>query len=326
MLKSTIKRLAYQMGLADVARRRREARREGDFVYILFGHRVTAPGDTRGVPSDALDGLLGYLRSQFDALTVTEAIERLQAGGNSSRPGVVLTFDDGYADNLHRLLPVLRTRRFPATVFVTSGAIGTRERLWFDEMRRCIRETNAPCVQAAFLGQPLPLSTPQQRMIAAEAVVERMKATLARPAEAVARLREALGVAERPCDDTECMLSREELATLAADPLVTIGAHTVSHPMLARLPAEDAAREIDDSRAALAEIIGYPPAFFAYPNGQPGDFTPTMVDHLRASNWRGAFTTVSEVAQSGCDPYWIPRLPMGTGSAERLAWSFLRAS
>ena len=307
-------------------RRHREARRESDCVYILFGHRVTAPGDTRGVPSDNLDALLGYLRAQFDALTVADAVERLQAGGSSPRPGVVLTFDDRYADNFHHLLPVLRARRFPATVFVTSGVIGTRERLWFDEMRRCIREANAPSVQAEFLDQPLPLSTPQQRTIAAEAVVERMKATLARPAEAVARLREALGVAERPCDDTERMLTREELATLAADPLVTIGAHTVSHPMLARLPAEDAAREIDDSRAALAEMIGYQPAFFAYPNGQPGDFTPTTADHLRASNWRGAFTTVPEVAQSGCDPYWIPRLPMGAGSAQRLAWSFLRTS
>ena len=326
MLKGIIRWLAYQMGLPDAVRRRKEARREGDCVYILFGHRVTAPGDSRGVPSDSLDALLGYLRSQFDALTVADAVERLQAGGGSSRPGVALTFDDGYADNLHHLLPVLRARRFPATVFVTSGTIGTRERLWFEETRRCIRETNAPAVEAEFLEQALPLSTPQQRTIAAEAVVEGMKATLARPAEAVAHLREALGVAERPCDDTERMLSREELAALAADPLVTIGAHTVRHPMLARLPAEDAAREIEDSRAALAEIIGYQPAFFAYPNGQPEDIPPAAVEHLRRSGWKCAVTTVPAVARRDDDPMLLPRLPLGSGPPERLAWSLARAA
>ena len=96
--------------------------------------------------------------------------------------------------------------------------------------------------------------------------------------------------------------------------------------LLARLSAEDAAAEMEESRSALAEIIGYEPAFFAYPNGQPGDFTPTTEAHLRGANWRAAFTTIPEVAQSGCDPFWIPRLPLGSGSAKRLAWSFLRAS
>ena len=326
MLKTQIRRLLYHMGLPDALRRRRDASRVSDSVYVLFGHRVTGPRDTRGIPSDSLAALLGYLRSQFDVLAMTDAMERLQARGRSPRPGVVITFDDGFADNLQHLLPMLKAHRFPATVFVTSGTIGTRERLWFDEARRCIRETNASEVQADFLDQSLPLATPQQRAMAADAVVERMKATVARPAEAVARLRAALGVAERLCDDAERMLTREELAALAADPLVTIGAHTVTHPVLARLSPEDAAREVEDSRAALAEIVGYQPAFFAYPNGKPGDVAPATVEHLLASGWRGAFTTVPEAAQAGCDPMWIPRLPLGTGSAERLAWSFLKAS
>ena len=237
ILKAQIRRLLYYIGVPDAIRGRSEARREGNSVYVLSGHRVTPPGDGRGVPSDRLDALLGYLRSQFDVLTIADGVERLQADSVSARPGVVITFDDGYADNLHQLLPVLRARRFPATVFVTSGTVGTRARLWFEETRRCIRATSAPAVNAEFLAQPLPLGTPQQRTIAADAVVERMKATLARPADAVAGLRETLGVAEAPCDDNERMLSREELAELAADPLVTIGAHTVSHPMLGACPS-----------------------------------------------------------------------------------------
>jgi peptidoglycan/xylan/chitin deacetylase (PgdA/CDA1 family) len=325
-LKRLLKRLLLSAGVPDALRRRRASSRDGNCVYFLFGHRVTAPGDERGIPADVLDGLLAYLESGFEVLAIGEAVERLGVAGRGSQPGVVLSFDDGYADNLHHLLPALRARQFPATVFVTSGPIGTRERLWFSEVRRCIRETTAPSVQAGFLSEPLPLGTPQQRELAAEAVVAHMKASVARPAEATAALREALDVPASPCDDAERMLTREELARLAADPLVTIGAHTVTHPVLARLSEEDAVREIEDSRVALAEIIGYEPAFLAYPNGQPGDFTPAIAGHLRSANWRGALTTVDEAARAGCDAFTIPRIPLGTGPVDRLAWSLLRAT
>jgi peptidoglycan/xylan/chitin deacetylase (PgdA/CDA1 family) len=87
-----------------------------------------------------------------------------------------------------------------------------------------------------------------------------------------------------------------------------VGAHTVSHPILAGLCRERARQEIADSAEVLRGITGMPVALFAYPNGKPGvDFDSQSVDVVRQSGFEAAFTTVSGAANRSSDPHQLPR-------------------
>lgn len=124
------------------------------------------------------------------------------------RPGVAVTFDDGYADLLDTVLPVLRTHRVPATIYIVAGNLG-RPPAW--------------SIDPAHPDAAVPL------------------------------------------------VNETQLRELAADPLITIGAHTMTHPRLTAIPAEAAEAEIADSKAAIEAIIGEPVIDFAFPHGAWND-------------------------------------------------------
>jgi peptidoglycan/xylan/chitin deacetylase (PgdA/CDA1 family) len=121
-----------------------------------------------------------------------------------------------------------------------------------------------------------------------------------------------------------------ELQQLAAHPLITIGAHTASHPILARAPIAVQREEIVESRAELEGWLGKPVTAFAYPNGRPGaDYTDDTVALVAAAGFASAFTTGGAFAERGGAPFEHPRFLMldsvdGPELAHRLATSWPR--
>ena len=320
--RAVVQQLALSTGIVDGMRRYWDGRRPSPSAFIFYAHGVTdTVGD--GLRADGLDHMLGYLCRMFELLPLAEVVDRLASGACGRTPMVALTFDDGYANNLHRLLPVLRAHGAPATIFVTSGLVGTTKRLWTDEVRRYVRETRVPSLRASFLRGSVQLAPGADRSAIGDQLVETMKRAPVRPVELLAELREAAAVPNSPCDGDQRILSSEELASLAADPLITIGAHTVSHCVLSSVPFEVAQQEIDQSRRELAALTGLEPALFAYPNGA---FTPEVVEHLRKTGWRAGVATAPGIALPYGDLFRLPRLPLGCGPGPRLAWSMLRSS
>src|SRR5690606_27366994 len=93
-----------------------------------------------------------------------------------------------------------------------------------------------------------------------------------------------------------------------ADGGMSIGAHTMTHPILACVEPRVAKREIDDSRAALEALIGEKVRLFAYPNGKPSkDYTRAHVDMVRRLGFHGAVSTAMGAASHGADLLQVPR-------------------
>ncbi len=101
-----------------------------------------------------------------------------------------------------------------------------------------------------------------------------------------------------------------DFETLAADPLVTIGGHTCTHPILTRVPPEVARQEIERGKAILERELQRPVRFFAYPNGRASDFDETHAAQLRAAGFECAVSTVEGVCERGADPMRLPRKNM----------------
>ncbi len=241
---------------------------------VLVLHRVREPDATmmygtnrqNCVPAAALRTLLSALAAaQIDVVTLDEAVARL-ASRTTPRRFACLTFDDGYRDNLDALLPILEAFRVPATIYIAPGLVDGTAPLWWYGLDQAIsRATMLRLPQD--MGGDFPARTPEEKR-AAFATASRLM-LLSAP-EAAARIVDAL--ADRHGVDFGTlaraqMLDWAGVRTLAASPYVEIGAHTNSHPSLARLDAAAVQAEMAGSRDRLAQETGREIRHFAYPYG-----------------------------------------------------------
>jgi peptidoglycan/xylan/chitin deacetylase (PgdA/CDA1 family) len=255
------------------------------------------------------------------------------AGRRFRRPAVALCFDDGYADNLHEARPLLERLDVPATVFVTTGALGGRE-LWWDALERLV------CHERA-LPRELPEAIPGAREVpepaasgadaeARRALFGRLHAAL-RAQDEPARSAALAALASwsgTPPDARVAhpTLTPDELVALADGVLVEAAAHSVSHPVLAGLSRERQRAEIAGGKARLEEVLARPVEAFAYPYGDAGSFTEETVALVREAGFARAYTTERAPADRAGDRLRIPRCAVGDWDGEKLARRLARWS
>ncbi len=232
--------------------------------------------------------------------------------GRGARPAVALTFDDGYADNLHAAKPVLSRAGVPATVFIATGYLGSSRGFWWDELLRILAwgARNHRGLQLDVDGRALRLhiDSPSRLRSAYLRLYESLR--IAGPdqrEETLSTLRSWAGSGAAP-DDRCRPLTVEELRLLAADGLIEIGAHTRTHPVLAALSTADQRIEIEGSKAELETLLSRRVRGFAYPFGQTGDFTPTTAEIVRRAGFVYACTSINGRIDATVDPFWLPRI------------------
>lgn len=228
-----------------------------------------APNRGLSVTPEHLEGVIRLLRERRYALvSIGEAVHRLLHADERER-FAVLTFDDGFADNLHHAMPVLERHAAPGTFYIATGYASRTARLWWVELEEAIRRL--PRVRAEVDGQrfDLPAGTAAEKTRAFETLYWPLRdGPEEHLLDVIGRLADEAGV-DRPALVRSMCLDWEGVGALAASPLVTIGAHTVSHPRLAKHDEARVRRELAESRATLQEKLGRPVLDFAYPVGDP---------------------------------------------------------
>jgi peptidoglycan/xylan/chitin deacetylase (PgdA/CDA1 family) len=290
---------------------------------ILMYHRIAAPAvDPWGlaVRPEHFEQHLRVLRSRT-VLSMSEFVDRLE---RRTLPGnaVAITFDDGYVDNLREAKPRLAAAGMPATLFVTTGAVGQGTEYWWDELARAILLHRGPLDRQLLIGADryhLAFSNgdrtvsawraweppPGARQAAYLAVWRRLRDTPARQRDtAMNLLRDLLD--SSPPDANDLPMTSSEVADLAADGLFDIGGHTVTHPALPTLPPSEQADEILHGRLACEQIVNRAIAGFAYPHGALDSESRAAV---RACGFRWACSTEARpVPVRDYDRYALPRL------------------
>ena len=290
-------------------------------VRILGFHRVVPEPDgyLPGLGVDAFERQMDYVSACCRVLGLDEAIDARRAG-DVPPDAVVLTFDDGYADNLRWAVPILTARRLPATFFLTTSAIGTGALLWYDRVFQAFHSTRAPRLRGSGPNE-LPLATSAERDAARETVLRDLKRLApAKRAEQVARLLERLEV-DVPATRPGLMLTWDEVRAMQRQGM-TFGAHTVTHPVLSTLPADEARREIADSKATVERELGTRVRAFAYPNGGRGDFTPETKGIVRDCGYDAAVTTIFGINADPIDRFELRRMAFADDSAALFALRF----
>ena len=251
-----------------------------------------APNRLLTITPAFLDAVILRLKADgFDIVALDELPARLAESG---RPFAVLTFDDGYRDNLEHAAPVLARHAVPWTLFVTSDFADGRGRLWWIELERAIARLDRVRLDAGSAegaGLDLPAADATQKSAAFAAVYRRLRAgPEERLLDSIADLCEQAGF-EAGGVAGELCLPWPDLCRLAADPAVTIGAHTVSHPMLAKHVPETAAFEIAQGRDRIAARLGVPVRHLSYPVGDRSSASAREFDLARDLGFATAVTT-----------------------------------
>ena len=276
-------------------------------VSVLIFHRVLPapdplfPGE---ICADHFNRLLGVLARAFNVLSLGRAHALMQQRALPPR-ALVITFDDGYADNATVALPLLQRHGLSATFFIATGFLDGG-RMWNDSVIECIRGCTLPQLDLSSFGLGLSaLDSPAARRQAIDAVLPRIKYLgLAAREQALARLHELCGSPALP--DDLMMTSAQVLQLHRAG--MEIGGHTVMHPILTALNDADAGQEVATGRARLQQLTGAPVDVFAYPNGKPGrDYAARDVALAREAGFRCAVSTSPGVVGEGSDPLQWPR-------------------
>jgi peptidoglycan/xylan/chitin deacetylase (PgdA/CDA1 family) len=278
----------------------------GGRLSILIFHRVLAHADPLfpDLPDARRFGaMLDWLRTWFNVLPLDQAARQLAQGTLPERAAAI-TFDDGYADNEAVGLPELARRNLPATFFVATGFLDGG-RMWNDTVIESIRACREESLDLEPLGLGrVPLRSAAERRAAIDACIDRIKYMPAGPRNQAA---EGVALAAGVTPPTDLMMTSDAVRRLHRTGM-QVGAHTITHPILARLTPEEAMSEMQGSRLRLEGIVDAPITAFAYPNGRPGeDYLPEHAGLARDLGFESAVSTQRGAASMGVDPMQLPR-------------------
>jgi peptidoglycan/xylan/chitin deacetylase (PgdA/CDA1 family) len=182
-----------------------------------------------------------------------------------------LTFDDGYADNLSHALPILEKHAAPATIFVATDMPDQRMKIWWYAFENILR------------GEP---DREQKFSVLCRSVRENSR-------QENDQLFRRLGFTDNFLRDlcAQMSLTWADIRKLARHPLITIGAHTVSHPWLNKLSDGELANELQTSKCRLEQEIQREVTLFAYPFGKPDACSPREFEAAKRAGFEAAVTT-----------------------------------
>jgi len=285
--------------------------RRGRLVILTF-HRVVEDPDPLliGEPDrQRFERLLRWLGSLCRVLPLDEAVDALERGKLPSRAAAI-TFDDGYLNNLEVAKPALVAAGLPATVFVAAEPVRSGI-MWNDLIIEGVRRGNGTH-DLTDLGLGRFEVNDGNRWAYIERIINSLKyRELAERQELAMEVHRRL--AETP--PARFMLTEDQIVELEGDG-ISIGAHTINHPILTRLADADAREEISASRRWLAELTGRAPALFAYPNGRRGDdYDERHVRMVQEAGFTAAVSTRWAAAHQTSSMFELPRFtPWETSS------------
>ncbi len=247
------------------------------------------------VEPDTFDMQIRYLKKHFNISPLSEAVNYLENPLPPKRqPVCILTFDDGWFDFYKYAYPILSDHGVPATVFLPTRFIGSKDRFWTDSLSRLCQGRDRGAVDRNQTGSAHPvidlLEKGDGSMEArVERAIESMKAFSEDEIHGILdALRERWGI--DPAPESRDFLTWGEVREMHRSGLVSFGSHTETHRILTTLRHDEIVRELRRSKERLAEegVVGSSFIPFAYPNG---NHTDEIMRLVRQHGYSMAVTT-----------------------------------
>lgn len=247
-----------------------------------------------------LDRLLSYLATTgWAVVTVDEALGRATRGDPNDRY-VNFSVDDCYRDTFEAVVPLFRRHGVPVTLFVTTGIPDGTVPMWWAGLEDALSRQDRVVLEHGTVG----VGTPEAKRDAYARIEKDWDG--ADPKKRYTAFCKMNGV-DAEAIHRKHAISWDMLDTLRHDPLVEIGAHTVTHARISLLPPAAALAEIAESRERLKSRLGLAVRHFAFPYGRSGDCGPRDFELARQAGFSSAATTRKGLVRRGQDVFRLPR-------------------
>jgi peptidoglycan/xylan/chitin deacetylase (PgdA/CDA1 family) len=292
----------------------------GGVGVILTMHQVRPPRSDRFQPNRLLEITPRFLtrvvkllhRSHVDVVSLDE-MHRRMTERDFRRRFVCLTFDDGYRGILQHAYPILKAADMPFAVYVATSFPDRLGELWWLVLEAVIANNERIGLVIDGRNRTFDCGTLAEKRALFDELYWWLRS---QPTEtelrAIMRNLAACYQVDIAAFCEELCMDWRELAELAADPLVTIGAHTVNHPMLAKLPQKAVRSEVDLSRSVIEAALGVRPEHFSYPFGDPASAGEREFEIAQELGFKTAVTTRPGVVLRGHeeDLMGLPRISL----------------
>jgi peptidoglycan/xylan/chitin deacetylase (PgdA/CDA1 family) len=251
--------------------------------------------------------------AEFRVLHADEFLWHLDRSQPAPPRSVLITFDDGLANNHQVVHPIMEELQLPWILFATTKGLEADDAfLWMSMLRAICRFTTAEAISLLGRTWTMPAQSPRRSYKEMNNWLAQHEHEAVR--EAVGRvISDHVKEVPEPYIRHFCvLLNRNQLRSLCKSPLVELGAHTHDHPFLPRIRHEQLRNEIDTVRDRLEEVTGKTVRMFAYPSGQYGE---REIEQLRRARFECAFAVVPQVRSS--PRYEIPRIGVYSPSVSR---------
>jgi peptidoglycan/xylan/chitin deacetylase (PgdA/CDA1 family) len=275
----------------------------GSQVGILVYHRVCPMIDewsTGGIdPEYFIQQIEYFLLNKYQIISLDTLAQNLAEGNHLPEKAVVITFDDGYKDNYVYAFPILKKYNITATIFLTTGHIGTNKLLWWDKTKYIMLNTKLDRVAIDELGN-YSFASKLDRLRATSIINKKLirmsdenKSFFGKKmSDLVTNIPESVAVNH--------MLSWEDVIEMSHCG-IDFGAHSVNHPVLTKLPLEHAKWEITQSKKDIELMIGKNVTAFSYPNG---NFSDELINVVKESGFACAVAVSPHKLVSATDNLW----------------------
>ena len=259
---------------------------------ILYYHRVNDDNDPffPAISTKLFEEEMRFVSRQYRVVSLAELLNVLAGGSNE--PVLAINFDDGYQDNYQNAFPILQRYGLPASIFLTTGSIDSREPLWFEQMAQAVKKTTQECVD---LGLDFPrrfwMRTQAERLESIQGIFEFLRNLQDSERQHwLAHMLRQLAV-ESDWERHDKMLTWDQVRFMQKHG-IDFGGHTVTHPFLSQAPDEQAAWEVSECKRRIEEELQRPVFHFAYPNGHEKDFGDSNKNVVRKAGYQAAVTSI----------------------------------
>jgi len=281
-------------------------------VVLLYHkiRRVSQDTQLLSVDPARFEEQLEILHKRYRVVSLRKLLTEVQAG-RGGRTMVAVTFDDGYLDNLKIALPILERTRTPATIFVSTGYVGTDRPFYWDYLETVFianrerlpdsrLDLEFPTGLWSWNDDINPLVQLQRLQVFFRVIPEDGRE------KTLSEIEEWSGI-PRVCAESDRSMNIGELKAIAQSPWVELGAHTVTHCRLSSETLEEQERQIRESRERLSSWIGKPVDLFSYPYGNPDDYTRRTRQILERLGFAWGIANTQGSVSPEIDRFEVPR-------------------
>lgn len=294
-----------------------------DKITVLMLHSVMEVSDDvewsplrRYVKPSDLEQLFCILEKHYSFISLSHAMDILQGRATPVPNALVVTFDDGYHNNLSHGLPILKRFSVVPTIFVATGHVDRREAFWVDRIDYALQQLPAPEYVVNFAGTFYRFDTSNRDAlkVSYRYFLQRCKYAIDNDIETLAELSKLADLLEQASgksllnfnnqDHWSGVTNWDALSDAVTRGDIEVGSHTVDHVRVSRVEQRRVMRELQYSKERLEQKLPVQSKVFCYPNGDFDQFSRSAVI---SSGYRGAVTTLPGLCKQGDDLFTLKR-------------------